>query len=400
MARIAVIDLLFHWPPLGGSRVDLKEVFERVGQHHTVRLFVPDFQEIYPRGRIEGDLPFEVTKVPFSTWSFNAATVARRFREVIAAFRPDHLFVGDGWFIKFSLVRALARFRPILRLYAYEGLCLRCPGTMFHGGVCALSTLHHFGRCLPCAARWFPRRLNAATHELIMGGGFLPGHARTVRNALRAARGVIVYNGFAASHVRAFNEDVRVVPSGVDVSRFRPRTRRGTDVPAILLPGQADSATKGYAVLLDAARRLARRGHKFELHVTSRDRGLPIDPFVRNLGWVKPEDMPGLYNSADICVVPSVWAEPFGMVAVEAMACARPVVAANHGGLAHIVAEGRTGFLVQPGDPEALAAKLEVLLTDRALRETMGREARRRALREYDWDRIVERHYLPLFAEK
>ena len=59
MSRIAAIDLLFHWPPLGGSVVDMKEVLTRLAREHDVRLFVPQFGGAFPRGQIEGPLPFE-----------------------------------------------------------------------------------------------------------------------------------------------------------------------------------------------------------------------------------------------------------------------------------------------------------------------------------------------------
>jgi glycosyltransferase involved in cell wall biosynthesis len=71
-------------------------------------------------------------------------------------------------------------------------------------------------------------------------------------------------------------------------------------------------------------------------------------------------------------VVPSRWAEPFGLVAVEAMMRGTAVVASAMGGLCEIVEHGRTGFLVPPNDPHTLAGKLLEVLSDRTKAEAMG----------------------------
>jgi glycosyltransferase involved in cell wall biosynthesis len=93
---------------------------------------------------------------------------------------------------------------------------------------------------------------------------------------------------------------------------------------------------------------------------------------------------------ASVVVVPSL-GEGFGMVALEAMERARPVIAARIGGLEDIVRDGETGLLVPPGEAEPLAAAMLALAGDPARAETMGREARRRALERFPEDRCTER---------
>jgi len=77
----------------------------------------------------------------------------------------------------------------------------------------------------------------------------------------------------------------------------------------------------------------------------------------------------------DIVVHTSVAPEPFGLVILEGMALAKPVVCSAHGGPVEIVEDGVSGFLVPPGDPEALSARLTTLLVSRKLREQIGRAA-------------------------
>jgi glycosyltransferase involved in cell wall biosynthesis len=74
-------------------------------------------------------------------------------------------------------------------------------------------------------------------------------------------------------------------------------------------------------------------------------------------------------------VAPSVWPEPFGLVALEAMAEGKPVIAARSGGLVDLVADGRTGLLVPPGDQRALGAAIRQLLEDAERRLALGRAA-------------------------
>lgn len=82
-----------------------------------------------------------------------------------------------------------------------------------------------------------------------------------------------------------------------------------------------------------------------------------------------------VYRALDIFVLPSRKPEPFGRVTVEAMTQGRAVIATNHGGTCELIQTGVTGLLVPPSDPESLAAAIELLLADRALREKMGRAA-------------------------
>jgi glycosyltransferase involved in cell wall biosynthesis len=82
---------------------------------------------------------------------------------------------------------------------------------------------------------------------------------------------------------------------------------------------------------------------------------------------------------ASAAVVPSVWNEPMGQVAIEAMLAGRAVVASDVGGLRDVVSHGATGLMVPPGDPAALAAALDSLLDDPGTRQRMGATGRRHA---------------------
>jgi glycosyltransferase involved in cell wall biosynthesis len=98
---------------------------------------------------------------------------------------------------------------------------------------------------------------------------------------------------------------------------------------------------------------------------------------IVEMGIVPRQEMPTFWRQIHVAVVPSVWAEPFGLTALEAMACGRPVVASAVGALPEVV--GDAGILVPPGDPIALADALVELLLDMKKMEELGTRAVARA---------------------
>ncbi|MDD5557487.1 MAG: glycosyltransferase family 4 protein [bacterium] len=401
MAKIVFIDLLFNWPPDGGARVDLKEVMTRLAAAHDVTLLAADFRGYFPRGRIEGEFPFRIVRVPFTAATFNAWTVPRAFRRLVDGIGPDRVFIADGWYLKFPLAAALAPRRPILRFYAYEGLCIKHYGTQFrYGRICPLDILTHPAACRRCAFRHHRfRPLDAFSHEFLSSLAFTPLYRAWVLRAIRSASRVIVYNSFMRETIIRWGGSALLAPSGVDPAAFRvPAAGRPAGPCTILMTSRTGDENKGFRVLAEACRIMRERRLDFRIVVPTYSEPSVRDEAIRYLPWQPPEKLPALYAAADICVVPSVWREPFGIAAVEAMAAGRPVVASRSGGLADIVEDGATGLLVEPGDARALAAALERLVVDPALRGEMGRAGRERAERLYSWEAVMRTVYLPLFS--
>jgi glycosyltransferase involved in cell wall biosynthesis len=406
MARVAIIDLLFRWPPDGGARVDVKEIGARLARHHDVRLFVPRHWMRIGRGHIQGDVGFAVEPVDLPAFGFNIASTVGLIEKRVSAFRPDRVWIADGVHLKPDLILSLARHRPIVRLYAYEMLCARRYGVLFRKGARCEGIDRLDGAnttwalCRACALGDFRLlRSPSIVHELLSARAWSLAHRQAIIQGLAAASTVIVYNEEARRRVLPFNQDTRVVPSGVDTSRYArvpPLANVSAGGPMVLLaPGRLSDPVKGGAVLLEACDRLWARRKDFRLLLTMRRPWLR--PYAEGLGWLDADALLAAYARCDVCVVPAIWPEPFGIVAVEAMAAGRPVVASAVGGLASTVIDGETGLLVPPGDPSALAAALERLLDDRALAWRLGASGRDRA-RWYDWDSIYEREYAKLFG--
>ena len=118
-------------------------------------------------------------------------------------------------------------------------------------------------------------------------------------------------------------------------------------------------------------------------------------------GPIDNRDLPARLARAGIFVFASLWQEPFGIPAVEAMAAGLPVIATRAGALPEIVEDGVTGILVDRGDVDGLAGALRTLLDDPERRAAMGRAGRKRVEELFDWDVLAERlasHYEAIVA--
>jgi glycosyltransferase involved in cell wall biosynthesis len=100
------------------------------------------------------------------------------------------------------------------------------------------------------------------------------------------------------------------------------------------------------------------------------------------------ENMPSIYRSADISVLPS-FMEATSITGLESMACGLPLVGTRVGGILVLIDDEQTGLLVGPGDPAGLAKAIHRLAADTELRRTMGERARQRAAEQFSWDRIA-----------
>ena len=123
---------------------------------------------------------------------------------------------------------------------------------------------------------------------------------------------------------------------------------------------------------------------------------LGVGSHVRFTGRKDRSELRYYYSAANVFVT-TPWYEPFGITPVEAMACARPVIGAEVGGIKSTVVDGESGFLVPSRDPQALAERLAVLHNNPALAQSMGDEGLRRAYQHYTW-RTVARRAASIYA--
>jgi len=190
---------------------------------------------------------------------------------------------------------------------------------------------------------------------------------------------------------------VRELSAGIDDDLWRPPLQESPGQDVLFLANL--EVRKGIHVLLDAfgrlsselpgARLLVGGAGPEEEPVRRRLRESSALARVELLGRVPHDRVAATMQACDVYCLPS-YGEPFGMTALEAMACARPVVATNAGGLGHLVPDAG-GVKVAPGDAAALAAALRDLLVDQGLRRAMGEHNRRIVETRYAWGRVGDR---------
>jgi len=201
---------------------------------------------------------------------------------------------------------------------------------------------------------------------------------------------------------------VEVIPNGIDPEELHPQDGAGLDrlrrefaapdEPLVLLVGRL-VYEKGFQFALEALPAIIERlprtrfivagsgTHEEELRKQATELGLmEHGTFV---GWIGDDVLHSLYRIADVCVVPSIY-EPFGLVALEAMASSCPCIVADTGGLREVVPHDEVGLRFRARDPESLAEMTIRVLEDAKLCRRLTAEAFEH-LRRFDWTDVAER---------
>jgi phosphatidyl-myo-inositol dimannoside synthase len=241
---------------------------------------------------------------------------------------------------------------------------------------------------------------------------------RVMRESALAMRHISANSEFsrrALLKLGVAREKVDCVPGGVDAKRFSPgpMTREELDWPReafVLFTACRLVEKKGLPLLLDAMASLGTPHRDLHLCVAgdgperarleARASALGIASRVHWCGRLEARQLALAYRSANLFVFPShtvrrsngwIDAETMGRVLCEANASGLPVLAAASGGIPSVIRNGKNGVLFREADAGALAKAIEAMMADAQLRDRLAAEGRKRALRDFDWPRIVAR---------
>ncbi len=314
--------------------------------------------------------------------------VVSRLREVVAETGADVLH-AHGWLVASAVATPLPSRTVLVHTLHDYGLVCATKTFMPDQRLDVLCEGPSLRRCLPCAAGFYgwPK------------GALLVGGLRS--QAARQAR-IDLFLPTSEAVARAVLPDVGpdrcvVVPGAVADERLDAAARaqpRPTWVPSgdyLLFVGQLGEH-KGIGLLAQAQTMMRADVPLVVVGAARADTphlpGTASRPVVL-AGQRSPDEVLVAQQAAAVCVVPSRWAEPFGLVAVEALATGTPVVASAIGGLCDIVTP-ETGVLVAPGDAAALAVALDTLLEDPVRRAALARAGAARA-REFAASAVARR---------
>lgn len=364
---------------------------------------------------------------PMSPWASGGISVhVAELTRVLARDHPVRIVTPGpegGRFRDGNAEVRIVRQFPVAPLPPFEFLPEFRASLGFLRGV---SILHAHDPRLATVAKFLRKPLVTTFHgyltfEAIANSRTRPGrplfevYDRLVRAAVETSGWLIAVDGRIAEWLRRDygTRNVGVIPNGVDTVRYRPgldgaEFRRAMGIPGeapLILAAKHFVPKNGMDVIVRAMPRVCSEVPEARLLLAGHGE---LEPLIKRLvddlslrkrvympGQLPHERMPEALAACDLCVVPSVPVagveEATSVLALEAMASGKPVVASNLGGLREIIAHGDTGVLVSPGDPEALGASVAELLHDDKRRRDLGERARSYVVAHHSWASIAQK---------
>jgi len=361
-----------------GSGTYARELAKEVAKNHKVAMVVPDRRKIENVKMYSVDLPVKIsftghpewpdsllyTKVSGKELSSNYLSYFKAIVHAIDDFQPDiihvHHLMPLTWIARFIKIAYGVNF--IVTVHGSELLTLQDD-----------------------------KRYPYLTQEAIFKA------KRIVANSFWTKEWMLKILG------NQIKKQIRVIPGGVDIANF-PENMDTKDIDQkyklngqklILFSGKL-TKYKGVRYLIQAAKNInavigiagdgPQRRNLEELVESLKVKNVRFFGFIDNANLIK------LYYRADVCVVPSIWDEPLGLVVLEAMATKTPVVVTRKGGIPLAVKEGVNGLFIRPRNPKEISEKVNLLLSDDELRHKIGERARKTIFERFTWEKIAHRY--------
>ena len=294
-------------------------------------------------------------------------------RRIIAQERPQIIHAHNWMLYSFLPLKAWSGVPLVLTLHEYSLACVQ--KRLMHFGVpCSGPGL---GKCLSCASNHYGSLKGTVTtlsHRMMR-----PVEEAAVDLFLPVSMATAIGNGLLQRQlpfvvIPNFLPDITDLPP-VNVDAYVSQL---PEDGYLLFVGDV-SLDKGVAVLLRAYADLKNAPPLVMIGRIGKNipTVLPEGVFLMN-SWPHAAVMEA-WRRSSIALTPSLWSEPFGIVAIEALSMGRPVIASRIGGLTDIVIDGETGLLIPPGDAAACTQAMKRLLDDKSLHERMSQNALRRA---------------------
>ena len=339
----------------------------------------------------------------FRAWvSLDNPRVRTEYARVLAEFRPDvvHSHLVHTHLSYASLTRARESGAAVVftahdvMTFCYQKL------TCFHGGEAAGGRERDYAaywqKCIPCQRlRWNPWRNTAIRRVLARDVQRVTTVSDELARALRT-------NGIRVDRTIHNATEARAeLPTPDEVARFR--AERGLATAQLVAIGGRLHEQKGVAQLLRMLARLAPEFPELRLLVLGRRevydaefaalaRELGVAERVVATGWLEGDELQRALAAVDVFVTPSICFDTFGMVNLEAMEHAKPVVATEFGGSPEVVVDGVTGFVRNPFDVEAFSAAIAELLRDPVRARDFGEKGRARWREHFGIARLAEEY--------
>lgn len=387
MNGLRVCLVSYEFPPYpGGEGSYTRDLMNSLkSQGVTVTLVSPDWTNQHPRSNdksIESSIHVNPIKLPgLKTTSF-MIRANRKVRKMVTNFDIVH-YTND--YCGFSLSRSQL-------------------------GIPVFATIHHTHALEFASTAEFAKQKKGLFSRLryLISQKAL---ARLERSTLEKADIVVAVSDYTAknaidlypsikerTHVVLNSVDDRRFSPEIDGSGFRSKFGLGSDPTALYVGRFARS--KGIEYLIESFKSVVKKIPNAKLMLVgsgTRETEESIKSLVHDLGLsssiilagkINDEDLPTVYASSDVLVLPSL-VEGFGLVLLEAMAVGKPVVSTLVGPIPELISDGEQGLLVPRGDSNALASAILTVLEDRSLAKKMGEKGRQRVLESFTFEKLA-----------
>lgn len=203
--------------------------------------------------------------------------------------------------------------------------------------------------------------------------------------------------------LKEYKSKSTTITPAVDINKFKPHKFLDNSIQSILYVGRIDKTSKwkGIKYLIDAFSLVIKKFPLARLSIVGGGddlenqinyvKKLEIQNNIDFLGSLKGNKLTKIYQKSNLLVLPSTSeAESFGMVLIEAMACKKPVIGSNIGGIPYVIDHEKNGFLVPPRNPKPLAGAIIKILKNPELAKKMGENGYRKVRDNFIWDKKIE----------
>lgn len=382
-----ILHMVNTYAPIGGVETYVLELLPQLAMlgHENALIY----RHQHPRTPVITDR--SIYHVPVST---DTGQDRQRVAEIMEKERPSVIYLHDVYDPEFVLLAAQAA-PSVGYVHSFYPVCPG-QGKLFRRSD-QICTRAYGPGCVPmiylrrCASARHPRsvvRIMQTTKRYL-------GAYRQLSRVIVASgymKDLMIQNGMSADRIDVLPYFVPI-PETADLAEPQPDSWK----PGIMFAGRLEYE-KGVPYLLLALTKmktphplLIAGDGSLRTQYMQLARELKVDGRVQFTPWLSVDDLQAAYRRHAVIVMPTIMAEPFGKVGVEAMANGRPVVAFNVGGIPDWLIDGQNGYLVPARDVDQLAARLDLLLRDPERANRMGRNGRQYVLQNYTYDNHLSR---------
>jgi glycosyltransferase involved in cell wall biosynthesis len=310
--------------------------------------------------------------------------VANYYRELIKVHKPDIVLSFYDYDCSICLASHKENIPFIVSVNIWWPICPTLSLYINKKGLCEGPTAVQCIRCMSSSAFSYKK-----VTSLFLYTKFL----KRIK-LLNLANKIIVPSHYMERKLSRFGiKNIKTIYYGIDVNKITPTKWIFNDKKLIIDPTGYTDERKGFSHFIELAKNL--RNEFDDVHfIAAGYKG--SNNIIKGVGWLPRNDLIKLIQQSYLVIIPSLWEEPFGIVAIESMAAGKPVITYDTGGLSEVIINGVTGFTIPRGNIKGLINATRYLLKNEELSIKMGLEGRKRAEQYFNLEQMINEYVYEL----